>query len=1133
MKNDPRPAKLKGKRSAPNLRTKRSGINIPASGKARKAIKENYVPGVRSRASAPNLKQAAEELTPKPPSPPSAAPESQINESNDKQDGESQSKEVPRFMLFTGTKIKPVEYRPPRQYTGPPIPKIMGIEPMFFRPKPVEIKKESRKERILKEIRKRYQVRKARVRGVVKNLRNIRALRTLHALKASVKAMRKDAQERLLECKPIYHIKEIKELRRASMFLGLPRLQKRPLSTLSIGSTITLGDCRRYSEISVYSRAADSPKLAELFAEAGTSTQVEDGPGPTIVNEDEDRTVRQSLLFFSDVASLIQTHPNFRNSGEGITRTESLASSSSFLQQQNSRPFSLSSSILQYHTFSNNLDEVSPRSSFSDTSSDLTITPLRIQKKARMPPEPSSASKDPFVDSSTGGSNTADNPGNMPQSPVSEGVVENTAENAASTAKPDQDNTISSESSRPEALNQDKSPNKDTPRHASHGTRIPAPASQKLGTGGNQQKGTRVTSEHRSSIPVAVRKVGTEHQNMPEGGSSGHEGGETRATESTRRPHVSPFQHQINTLWGYIRDEDIANEVSRYSSTSSSSGDWDGYQDDVDELERPTGYTGDNRRPFERSAQCFYGPRLQIAASAENVIMGTPKLSSKSSPDLKRDVPRTATQGSPHNARLSEQSSRSIEGGHETKASPDGTPEASRNFCRPRPSLENISRRDFSGRELSIPRKPAGSPSLTDLHNPSSNELPSQYMVPTVPKIPDEHNAFLNKDKPLPELKAARVKGAAAADSPHPTRTSSLQSVPASQGESAMTTPRTPNIPPPGGATDLERTVTFDDIVLENKHSVQRGKGKFPDSRSNRMLDSFRNIFKHKNAADKTRMKNQESIDAAVEESADQAQSGAVDRASKDDGKLESAATASKSRIKSPRLPERAGWSKGARSISAPIHVSPGAFPTPTSSLSSIPAPSPRVYEEYQTPSFARPTKSTRTRAATNPRLQTPVAADGRSRRTSAMAASTGSPQRSTRVYHHLRSAAGSKKASQAKKIADEQAAISESPGAASSQTSHTSNTDWLNLPKEQKDEEISAFIPRIFREICEETDRDKRAEMLRETLSLKHQLDTVNNARAVVTEAEETLRKKMEKKTVAERALYEKFLQARTKVAS
>lgn len=203
MKHDPRAAKLKGKRSAPNLRTKRSAINIPAGGKSRKAIKENYVPGVRSRASAPNLKQAAEELPPKPPSPPSEAPEIQINESNDKQDDESQPKEVPRFMLFTETKIKPVEYRPPRQYTGPPIPKIMGIEPMFFRPKPVEVKKESRKERILKEIRKRYQVRKARVRGVVKNLRNIRALRTLHALKASVKAMRKDAQERLLEVRVV------------------------------------------------------------------------------------------------------------------------------------------------------------------------------------------------------------------------------------------------------------------------------------------------------------------------------------------------------------------------------------------------------------------------------------------------------------------------------------------------------------------------------------------------------------------------------------------------------------------------------------------------------------------------------------------------------------------------------------------------------------------------------------------------------------------------------------------------------------------------------------------------------------------------------------------------------------------
>ncbi|GFG10450.1 hypothetical protein IFM61392_06401 [Aspergillus lentulus] len=748
-----------------------------------------------------------------------------------------------------------------------------------------------------------------------------------------------------------------------------------------------------------------------------------------------------------------------------------------------------------------------------------------------MPPEPGSASKDPFVDSSTGGNHTADDPDNPSQSPVSEGVVENTAENAAFTANPDQDSTISFDSASPEALSQDKNSKKHTPRQASRGTRIPAPASPS--TGGNQQRGTRVTSEHRSSIPVAVRKVGTEHQNMPEGGSIGHEAGETRATGSTRRPHVSPFQHQINTLWGFIRDEDIANEVSRYSSTSSSSSDWDGDQEDADELERPTGYTGDNRRPFERSAQCFYGPRLQIAASAENVIMGTPKLSSKLSPDLKRDVPRTSTQGSPHNARLGEQSSRSVEGGHEAKAIPAGTPEASRNFCRPRPSLENVSRRDFSGRELSIPRKPVGSPSLTDLHNPGSNELPSQYVVPTVPKIPHEHNAFLNKDKPLPEPKAARVKGAAAADSPHPTRTSSLQSVSASQGESAMATPGTPNIPHSAGATDLERTVTFDDIVLENKHSAQRGKGRLPDSRGNRMLDSFRNIFKNKNAADKARMKNQESTDAAVEESADQAQSGAVDRASKDDGKLESATTASNSRIKSPRLPERAGWGKGARSISAPIHVSPGAFPTPTSSLSSIPAPSPRVYEEYQTPSFARPTKSTRTRAATNPRLQTPVAADGRSRRTSAMAASTGSPQRSTRVSRHLRSATGSKKASQAKKIAEEQAAISESPGAASSQITHTSNTDWLNLPKEQKDEEISAFIPRIFREICEETDRDKRAEMLRETLSLKHQLDTVNNARAVVTEVEETLRKKMEKKAVAERALYEKFLQARTKVAS
>jgi hypothetical protein len=96
------------------------------------------------------------------------------------------------------------------------------------------------------------------------------------------------------------------------------------------------------------------------------------------------------------------------------------------------------------------------------------------------------------------------------------------------------------------------------------------------------------------------------------------------------------------------------------------------------------------------------------------------------------------------------------------------------------------------------------------------------------------------------------------------------------------------------------------------------------------------------------------------------------------------------------------------------------------------------------------------------------------------MAASTGSPQRSTRLSRHLNAVTGSKKASQARKIAEEQVAISKSPGPASSQTAHASNADWWNLPKEQKDEEISAFIPQIFREICEETDRNKRAVMLR-----------------------------------------------------
>ncbi|GIK02206.1 hypothetical protein Aspvir_006254 [Aspergillus viridinutans] len=49
--------------------------------------------------------------------------------------------------------------------------------------------------------------------------------------------------------------------------------------------------------------------------------------------------------------------------------------------------------------------------------------------------------------------------------------------------------------------------------------------------------------------------------------------------------------------------------------------------------------------------------------------------------------------------------------------------------------------------------------------------------------------------------------------------------------------------------------------------------------------------------------------------------------------------------------------------------------------------------------------------------------------------------------------------------LADDQAAGSKSPGAVPFQTIHVLNADWLNLPSERKDEDITAFFPQVLRE--------------------------------------------------------------------
>lgn len=425
---------------------------------------------------------------------------------------------------------------------------------------------------------------------------------------------------------------------------------------------------------------------------------------------------------------------------------------------------------------------------------------------------------------------------------------------------------------------------------------------------------------------------------------------------------------------------------------SSSVSSWGNFDPQELARQRPRGLTGENRpRPryelFER-----YGPQLKIASSAERLLMGKDNEASESQASRSRSDPAGDKGMMPMPSRqLSSTSHHSFQTRYESETpdskrgenSPLGASRDIPNFCRPQVSFDNHPiKSDISSREWAMQHRVTQDASSFVGADPGE--------VPPVPRIPSMlksgSKTSLKSSQPLTpphgSPKCYEEMGAM-----HAPRSASLQA----QAGSDFTPTQEPSA---DARLRYKRSnLTFDDIIHDQEQLIESESGaRLPDSKSSRMLGGFRNIFS-KNRAGAT----------------------AKDSYGNKYGKntTESSETG-KSKPK---------WSKSSRSlrvedISAPIQISaPSMLPSPRS-YSSIPAPTNRGRSEGYTPSFARPTQATRTRAAASTK-QISVAQEARMHRIKVLTPSTGSPSRSARIHKRSKLGISSPAQSSPAKFAD------------------------------------------------------------------------------------------------------------------
>ncbi|BCR86727.1 uncharacterized protein ACHE_30714S [Aspergillus chevalieri] len=1067
--------------------------------------------------------------------------------------------------LEQAQRIQKVEYRPPPKCTGPKYPTIMGVTPNRLKPKPkvAEVKKrENRRTRALKTLRN-----PDRMFLKWKGTKSYARMRMFRRLNGCLKVLQLSGTNQTgtmladipeqkpleIEYKPMYRLKEI---RRASMLLARPK-PKRPVSELSIASidSVLSTNRKRYSNASIYSRPMSTAQPSPAFSTENSSGQ-----------SSENVSLRASLVPYREWWAFLQSTPNpFREEEPNDERTNCDAQATLIHRHAHNsrREYSLFSSTHRNSLHSSRVFKA-PEDNYttppSPTGSDLTITPSRYTFAQNMT-ESKSSSQD-LLSNSTRSKGL----GVEKAESVSDSKNKDTYHGDKRDSRAQQGQILTMEASKVEKPQSQLSPKdtstvndeiapdsakiqitrKPTGGTGPRGPRTPAPK-----TYPGLTKGARATP---SAIPISVRRLSTEAADIIQRTSNGGFAGGIRILDKPSGPRSHPAGEPTSPSVPESIPE--TRKVSDNSTSSSSVGDWDLEYGEEEMQKPPTVFTGEYRtRPTERMGQYRYGPTLKIAGSADNIIMGTADDGSKSSLATQRSSParvkyiETSKSGS-------SQDNDDKPKGQADQVKDQHTPEQqspTRNFCRPQISLENLPKRDISNRELSVARKPLNRPSLSNLLVPSADKLHAET-TPPVPKVlvsgdsvhtssPQSQSPKENEDATpthTPHQRNASSHVSTPATTPEqmlknmplrshpPPRTSSLQAVADFPMHSESdANPKTPG-EESGKENDtpqLKRDASIVNIpeIKEQDQTRSVGTPRIPDSKGTRMLDSFRNIFKHKSGTEKGRTRKEES--------------GHIPRLTKDQSIVsmksvknvdEKAESVKASPTTKPRLSDGVGWSKVTRNPKTSGEYSPALVPTPSSTIStsaSIPSPLSRNAPDDRTPSFARPTQSTRTKASTpGSKPQLSVGQDGHTRRViQGVSASTGSPQRLLRT--------GTKRPSIASTT--NRTALNQPRSTIPVNNQENTSPGVAKQPElaPKSFKEIRSFIDELCTKARDESTPAERERHLRLALALQQQLSDYYSVEKEAEEALILMKAKKADKDTAQDTLFNFFVQVRAQI--
>ncbi|KAL4976951.1 hypothetical protein BDW66DRAFT_159202 [Aspergillus desertorum] len=683
-------------------------------------------------------------------------------------------------------------------------------------------------------------------------------------------------------------------------------------------------------------------------------------------------------------------------------------------------------------------------------------------------------------------------------------------------------------------------------------SRIPRVAGLKPAASSSATKGTRSSS----LIPVPVHKRSAEQLDATLQGRQNESSlSGARLSEKPRGPRPRPPSEQTALLIPESTEEtEQKSGITPPSASSSTVSSWDFR--DIGEPERPeTVFTGEYRtRILGNPGQRSPGPTLRITLSAEDIIMGG--ASGEASKDANTRPSTTSliqrlgklTPSTPKATKNLRGTTPGLSETPESKASggnSQGSTPSNRNFCRSQPSLDSLQRRDISGKEMSISRKPVNRPSLSSLFSPSSKSLQS-VDEPAVPKIPERYytdpetgmrqvsSRTVESETPVSaasELKDTPSKSKpestpmpvtaikVSTKGPHPPRASSLQALSSlSVGSGLVSSPAVTG-EASTVAANMRRNVTFNDIAPFASHlehlKQSPDKSRLSEPRSNHLLGSFRNIFRSRSgAAEKERVRKDDN-GAPIPLTENQAPN--TERSAAKGYHLHGDFEKSfKLKPKHTRLSNGVSWNRSSRN-----HKNAESPTTPTPSGPRLLAPPHRI-PEGNIPSFARPTRSTRTKASSaSPKGQTSITPDGHGRRPHVRTASTGSPQRLTqgsrRTTGHILMLAAQKKAAQSTfPVSGKTVAVSDLS------VGHTE-------PK--KLDAFRACLESLCKKVGEAPTSLERDRHLRLALNLQQQLANYQGIEKVALEAESLAKEMLLERQVAEESLNTSLAEAQAQI--